>query len=251
MTTYQRNFLSRVIFQLKYDPILTLEAESPAKFQERITSIYPGLVTKKKIEVQANIKDGKLTTQLTKERQVWEFQAADKKRSLAISADEFSLVYSEYKDKSQIIDDLHNTWPVFQALYNANSLSRVGLRYINKISIPDGNPLEWTNIVNEDVRTSTFISCAAGTNYKLSRSLHEVHWVESDHRIALRYGIHNPDFPNPIAKREFLIDIDCVSIGEIRADDAEKCLVSFNTSAESFFEKCIGDTLRERMRSAT
>jgi uncharacterized protein (TIGR04255 family) len=82
---------------------------------------------------------------------------------------------------------------------------------------------------------------------RLSRSLNVIYWHSDDHLVKFQYGMQNADFPSPIAKKEFVLDFDCYSIGPIEASDAESHLTRYNELMVRLFERSIGQRLREDM----
>ncbi len=139
-------------------------------------------------------------------------------------------------------------WTPFRDTYEVDTLDRVGLRYINRIVLPSGHPLDWDGYIDRKLTAATLEVPGPGSP-SLARSMHTIFWHEDDYRIKFQFGIHNSDFPNPVAKREFILDYDCFSVGPVDAADAPNCLVSYNKLIESLFEQSIGDKLREDMRT--
>jgi len=75
--------------------------------------------------------------------------------------------------------------------------------------------------------------------------MHALHLGAADHRITFQFGINNSDFPNPVAKRAFVLDYDCCSVGPVDASDAETCVGKYNQVIHDLFEASIGDRLRQ------
>ena len=77
--------------------------------------------------------------------------------------------------------------------------------------------------------------------------MHTIQWLSEDHRIKFQFGIHNRDWPNPIAKKEFILDYDCVSIGAADASEVRNCFINYNQLIDTLFDNSIDEKLREEM----
>jgi uncharacterized protein (TIGR04255 family) len=75
--------------------------------------------------------------------------------------------------------------------------------------------------------------------------------LRDDISVILNYGINNPDYPNPVARRQFILDLDCYVSGVIESGEAEQRIKDVNALAEDVFEHSIEQGLREKMGIAT
>jgi uncharacterized protein (TIGR04255 family) len=82
---------------------------------------------------------------------------------------------------------------------------------------------------------------------KLTRSMHQLATIDDDVSLLLNYGILNQEFPNPVARRSFIIDLDFSMAGEIHANELIARISELNGKAEGLFESVIDDGLREIM----
>lgn len=64
--------------------------------------------------------------------------------------------------------------------------------------------------------------------------------------MVFNYGIHNPDFPNTLARRAFILDYDCSKSG-VESGQALETIDKLNRVCETMFEHSIGPDLRGRM----
>jgi len=244
---YKNNYLTDVVFQLKFTPILTIDSEGVGCFQEQIRDLFPQIKEGQEFEIETKMSPKKaVSTKMTSSRPRWTFFSEDKSKAIVVTAKEFALEYRKYQHGHETKEDFNLLWEKFQAIYNVQKLDRVGLRYINQITLPSGNPLDWHNYINDKIISAT-LDIPSLDEHDLARSMHRIHWVKTDHRITFQFGIHNSDFPGPIAKKEFILDYDCFSVGPTDASNASKFLMIYNEMIGNLFEKSIGEKLRELM----
>ena len=247
---YKKNYLARVIFQLRFDPLLVLEGESPGRFQEDIRARFPNLKVGQEIELLTQLSlqpETQANVRTTRPR--WIFSAKDESRSLTVSSTMFSLEYTKYESMQATQDDFEFVWRKFRDTYQVDTLTRAGLRYIDKVARPSGNPLDWQGWISDRLLAATF-AAEPPAGHKWARSMHALHWTEDDHRITLQFGIHNADeFPSPVVKREYVLDFDCSSVGAVEADEASACLTRYHGFLRDLFEQSIGDAMRADMNT--
>lgn len=253
---YKTNYLKLVIFQLQFDPILELANTSPSEFHKKIIGELPGVQEGYEIEVQTSVianksvakTEVKPDTKITKSRPRWIFTSKDKLKQLAVAEQHFTLVYKQYDDSEATKRDIDFLWTAFKDTYKISELSRVGLRYINEITRPEGDPLAWEGYIHDDIVKAS-LGSPQPENHKLTRSMHAMFWIDDDHRITFQFGIQNSDFPNPIAKKEFMLDYDCSSMGPTEISEVVPCFEKYNKMIESLFESSIEEELRNLMNS--
>jgi hypothetical protein len=81
----------------------------------------------------------------------------------------------------------------------------------------------------------------------MARSLHQLIALRGDISVILNYGIKNPEYPNPVARRQFILDLDCYVSGVIESGEAEQQIKDVNALAEYVFEHSIEQGLRDKM----
>ena len=122
----------------------------------------------------------------------------------------------------------------------------MGLRYINQITIDEGSPFDWKGWVKANLITGLeFVD----KKESLARSMGIITYIFDDFKMKFQYGMYNSEFPNPISKREFVLDYDCSTkeprdLGESldlldRMHDLIK--EKFRESIDTEFEKQIGE----------
>jgi len=250
-TKYRKNYLDNVILQFRFPACDGLGSALPKDFHERIKDHFPMINMGKHITVEATAKpDATVEISRQTEKISWVFSAIDGASSLGVAADEFTLVYKKWDDFPPVRSVLRTAWASFRDIYDVKMISRVGFRYVDVIAIPVGNPLDWDGYIAEALVKATLpLDPPAG--HTLRRSMHAMCWATDDYRVTFQFGMHNPEFPNAITKRQFIVDSDCYSLGPVPADEGESTLGKFNRILIDLFERSIGPKLRHEMGEET
>ena len=244
---YKKNFLTNVVFQLRFSPVLAMDNQGLGKFQQNVKSILPQLKEGKELDIETKMSlKEPISTQVKETRPRWTFFSQDKEKILAITTKEFTLEYRRYLDIEETSSDFEALWTKFQEVYEVSQVDRIGLRYINQVKIPSGDPLDWEGYVHDNLVDAT-LGPSQLTGERLARSMHAINWTNEDHRITFQFGLHNSDFPEAIAKKEFILDYDCYTVGPVDGSEASKFLRIFNEIIGKLFEACIGQKLRDFM----
>lgn len=134
----------------------------------------------------------------------------------------------------------------FRDIYPSNRINGLGFRFVNQIDLkPPRKPLNWKGLIKPEL-TSVLDSFVVDTN-NISRSLQFLEFNEEDHRLRFQFGLFNSEYPNLISKKEFLLDYDCVTIGELSVNDITKITKQFHEIIYDLFEASIDEGLKELM----
>ena len=117
---------------------------------------------------------------------------------------------------------------------------------MNEFTFAEGAPLDWEGLVNADIVTGVKAGVLDGL--RMTRSIHQLMAVKDDISVTMTYGINNPDFPNPVARRQFLLDLDCFVSGVIEDPVVDRRIDEINALATQLFEYSIENDLRNTMR---
>lgn len=244
---YKNNFITKVIFRLDFKPIAALQAERQPDFSERIRDKYPVHESRQTAQVVFSMGSGGTGIQQELKGWVWEHRSENRKRTVVLSQESLTVQYDEkeFTDFRDFLPEVRAVYESFQDLYQPEEIVRVGLRYIDQIVIREGNPHDWNGIVSKPLATA--VCAGLGTDMKLRRSMHQLQASYNDINILFNYGIANPDYPNPVARREFVLDTDCYIAEPTRAADVLTRFGELNDVSEFMFETSIEDGLRSIM----
>jgi len=131
---YKKSQLDRVICQLRYPPILKIESEVPAIFQEAIRQEYPLYIEKTEFlpDVPLGIKP-----QLIQEAQIQlggpsknhEFCNEDQSWKINLTRTFLAVSTSKYRHREEFYERFMNAYEKLLNIYKPPFFTRIGLRY--------------------------------------------------------------------------------------------------------------------------
>lgn len=241
---YLTNFLSSVIFRLDFSEILSLSTNPPDKFQDKIREQFPGTETKDLIQITTGLKEGNEVFSNKKVTKTYFFSNKEKNQQIEINPAHFAVVFSKYTTYEQFVEIVKNAFRYFNDLYKPLDLKRIGLRFVNEIKIPQGNPLEWENLI--DAKLIANINTFENIKENLSRTMSQMVFKYDDYSLVFNCGIFNQEFPGKISRKEFILDYDCYTLfGSV--ENIDNYLNIFHKQIQSLFEMSIKDELRKVM----
>jgi uncharacterized protein (TIGR04255 family) len=151
---YDQNPLVEVICQLKFPPILRIETELPAAFQETIRKDYPSLQTVEALQTPLPPALMKLVQQAgIVQGPKYQFISEDGQWKLAIARDFLALSTARYRRWEDFRSRLKHALDGFIATYSPAFLVRVGLRYRDVIKKSNDalKGLDWPQILEPHI----------------------------------------------------------------------------------------------------
>lgn len=250
--SYKTNFITNAIFKVDFPEIDLDTSDIPNKLQNTLKNKFPTVHKLKTGNLDVKVKGvDQVTTQLN-EKILLEFKNRnnkDKFNKVIISPNYVSLEYESYNCFKEFYKDIKFVFDAFLEAYPIEKIKRIGLRYINQITLDSGNPFDWDNLINKNL---LYVHKFAENSKDIDilRSMHILELEEDDHQLRFQFGLYNSEYPNPIARREFVLDYDCYIDNEMESfklfEDSKRC----NAIIYKWFEKSIGENLREIMRGS-
>jgi uncharacterized protein (TIGR04255 family) len=124
------------------------------------------------------------------------------------------------------------------------AIKRLGLRYINVVTLPGRNALNWSTYL--DRRLVSNLSFP-GEGEGLTRAMSNMELVVDGIGLRFQYGVWNPDYPNIVRRKEFVLDLDAYAMGLASFGEARDQTVHLHDIVESGFERSIKHALRKAM----
>lgn len=218
-------------------------------FYNLIKNTFPKKSTIKGVELHGEIiskKDGSNTVTQSQQRITnYRFEDENQKKLLMLEPlKDINLVLKVYKNSNDLKDIIKLIIDAIIDVYGDIKIKRTGLRYINDINIIEGNPFDWSPFINHSL-----ISCLnfLSEDDRLARSMGIIELNREDHKVLFQFGMYNPEYPNSIAKKVFVLDYDCYTTDELNASEIIKIIEILQQDEEELFERSIEEGLREKM----
>ncbi|MGA2498181.1 MAG: TIGR04255 family protein [Tepidisphaeraceae bacterium] len=255
---YHRNPLAEVTVQLRFPPILRIEAEAPAQFQEAIRERYPFY--------RQAITAGQLPPDLPLPPPIRNliqgmgtpagpvqhfFETQDRKCSVTLSRESLALKTMTYARWEEFRDQLEAVRVTFEQVYRPASYTRIGLRYVDVIRRSrlglDG--VRWGELLNPWIGGEL---SAPELDEGVDSAQRQVHCkLEGDDCFLwLRTGFAQAEPPSSGAPKEncFLLDCDFHTHGSTETTNVTVILNTFNRTAGNLFRWAIRDRLRNALQ---
>lgn len=247
---YRKNPLDKVICQLRFPEILSIETNLPAAFQEAIRSGFPRYsCTKDKPAPRMVGTPGNMRMEQQPERNNYSFISADGVWQVNLTSGFISLTCNRYTRWEEFARKLDKPLAAFIKLYNPANFERVGLRYINLIS---RQAVELSDVPYRDLLNPCWIGPFAEEDV-LETAITR-HTIDSE--VTIRGGCRVKIHAGPVLvtrngktdpEPKFAFDQDLYITGNIPLTYSAGALETLHSQAYSIFRGAITDTLHEAM----
>lgn len=246
---YERIFLNQVIFRIDFLQFF----ETETLFNEAVEGTILKLFSRRGMDQRVNfgtinvlIDTNKPYVSNTQPKTVGglqrEYYAG--KNKLVLSNKFLVYEINEY-------DTFEKHYSIFQTVFNALNTkqsitsARVGIRYINIFGADDLKLRK--NMFSPEI-SATFNAKEYISDYDvhLIRAIN-MHEYQADNMLLnFRYGMFNPDYPNPLNKESFALDYDSFTTEPAENTDTILTFIKKGHAAiQELFEKSITDNLRK------
>lgn len=247
---YARRQLAEVICQLRFPEILSIDAQEPAAFQERIRREYPQY-EKKLEQLPPQLVGGKPVQQGTVNN--YQFVSAEGQWKVSLTKGFIALStygYTRWEDFAQRLD---RVLAAFIELYQPSWFTRVGLRYVNAFcrEALGLDELNWGELITPgflglmaepDVQESAFLK------HELSATLTVPGGAKANVKSGpgLLRKVNNRTH-EVTQQKVFMLDLDVFMDSRIELGHAVPALNIVHDNAGSLFHAAITDTLSQAM----
>ncbi len=247
---YENSYLKNVIFRIDLAQPISQGKKLLNDFSKILERDFPNREDISKIHLEATMGLSK-----DKEPSVKQFQRivvsnkfsnADKTTILMFESEpsNLNLSFNSYKSSAELNELVESIVKAVHKVYGNVLIKRIGLRYINNISIKDGDTFDWHSFINPYLISMLEFST---DKRNISRAIGRMELNKDFYKVQFYYGMVNPEYPNPIARKEFILDYDCYSTEEININEVPAMLTILHEEIKSRCESSIVDGLREIM----
>ena len=241
MPKYKRDYLTNVICKIDFIDRLNFSADQINRLKDDISEDFPNMkdIDVSFIEVMMSSEEDRT---IRKKGKVYEFAHDDKLVRIEPECLVFEFkLYTGFDQFRELVKKVLNS---LDLLNNSVRSKRMGLRYINQIRLDEGDPFDWNGLIVDSLVPNTVYTKDKNV---LSRSLGWVDLTYNDFYVRFHYGMFNSEHPNPIARKEFVLDFDCYTKDEQDLSEVSTLLDRFHEKIKEMFECSILDDLRQIM----
>lgn len=242
---FQQNPLAEVICQLRFQPVLRIETEMPADFQDGIRARFPGY-TKQATGLPAGLPQEVARALFAQglidgaERRT--LHRFDGRRShVSLARDSVALSTEAYSDWEAFFDDLTLVVKALAATYRPSDFTRVGLRYrnlIHRTAIGLGVETPWTDLLAPhalgELVEPRLAAAAVETLRQLSLQFGRAN------RVTIRHGLVREE---ETQEQCYIVDADFYTEATTSWDDARVLLTEYREQAGYLFRWLITEKL--------
>jgi len=222
---FPANPIREVDFEIRFTPRLRIDAEM-WRFQEDLVNDYPD------VGREAAILPTGATLNVTV------FQNPRAARVIKVSSHNMALAFSSYANFEEFKDEVQRRTSSFCGIFDVATLTRVGLRYVNEIPLPNQNPESITKYVRPLVE---FDRIPLNSVQQFAMQVAASH---DDHMILVRTAM----LAGPL--RTYVLDIDAYTEVVKPTTEISSLMERFHDSAQRVFLDHVTEEYREVMRGS-
>ena len=254
---YERNPLVQVICQLKFAPILTIEASPPADFQEALgRDAYPAYQERLVAKVEdvpqelRGIVEGGLSALLgDKQRTAHEFVSDDRVWRATLTREFVALTTTEYRRWEVFRERMTSVVQALVGAYDAPVFTRVGLRYQDLITRSTLNlgDAPWASLLAPSLAGELADPSFDEALITGARRVIRVKAADRSPGITLQHGLVRLKDGNAGDELSYLIDADFFVEERIDVEQAFATLDQANSIAGRLWRWSITDRLHDAL----
>lgn len=241
---YGKSFLKQVIARIDFAaPLEKLDKGPPTRFVTPIAKDFPIIEPLEVLMNEVNVNNDGVAHRQVTERQ-WNYFSRERDRQLTLSPSVAFIQYRKYTTYEETKEQFGLLVDTLGTVFPGTMVARFGLRYVNNIEGLVEDATQWKDYINDDLVAARDVFAAEDV---LTRIVSITELKYGPVSVRFQYGMPNPDFPAPIKRPMFVIDIDA-SVSE--AHDLGQTMAYMDEAhgrVQSLFERSIKKALREKM----
>lgn len=249
---FGKNPLDQVICQIRFPPILKIDTEVPADFQERIRQEFPEF--SEKIEINLDLthdKNSPISSEMIPKvvkapgTKNYEFSSEDNIWKINLTRNFVALSTSHYERWELFKGKLVPAFQALQDIYKPSHISRIGLRYIDVIQRSSLNlgDTHWRELLNPSL-LGLIGDTDVGDSVLSFNNKYEIRLTDNKSIVKIITSLVTAKDNNEIC---YMIDSDFFIADKIAIEETIPKLDFFNSRASRLIQWCISDQLFNAM----
>ncbi len=245
---YKKNFLKEVIARVDLlNPLQGVDDALPPALSALAVKTFP--IPEPREAVQRELQIGPAGVASSEERfREWRFHGKERTKTLTISRQVVLVQHTKYQTYDVVKGEFLGILGHVAELSGRVQSSRVGLRYVNSIELPEANPTDWSSYLAPEL-LALFQFPPEGDRPALSRVFHNIELAFDAFNLRYRLGMHNPDYPARIRQKVFVLDLNAYTQFSVDLGEVGHLLDDFHATIQRYFEQSITDRLRSLMNA--
>ena len=251
-TIYKKTVLNHVICQLKFPPILRIDAELPVEFQEHVNKGFPNYTEKTNLSLEWSLR---VKEPIPSQSDTW-VPRTDNIKNHGFSSEDGQWKINLTRTFLALSSESYNVWEDFKKkleiplkalihVYSLSHFSRIGLRYKNVIqrSALGLDGVDWSELLKPqmlgilaDSEKSRFV--------RDLQSVCEITLPDIDSSVRVSTRLTRDRERDEIC---YVIDSDFFSAQKTSTDKTVSRFDEFNQHASKLFQWCITERLHKSM----
>jgi uncharacterized protein (TIGR04255 family) len=249
---YKKNPLDKVICQFRFPPILKIDAEIPAEFQDKIRKDFPNYTETPELRVEPSPRiKGQIPPELLSQvlqstsTKNYEFSSEDGQWKINLTRTFIALTASKYERWEKFKETLQIPLKALTEIYSPVHFSRIGLRYIDIIqrSVLGLEGVSWTELLKPYILG--VLAAAEICDYvRDSECRYEIGLSDRESTVRMVTKLVEDADSGEIC---YMIDSDFFNTKKTSINDTLNRLDYFNKRASRLIQWCITERLHKSM----
>ncbi len=248
---YKKNPLDHVICQLRFPPILRIDAEVPAAFQEIIRTDFSNFEEQSEVRIeQPAAIEGQISKEILRQAvqsvsKNYEFSSEDGSWKVHLTRAFIALTSNSYQQWEQFEEKLSIPFNALVEIYSPLHFSRVGLRYVDIIrrSVLGLSEVPWGELLTPPI-AGLLSSADLQSNVRNFDSRYDLQLEDGQSIVRLITKLVEMRDDGESA---YVIDSDFFKSGRTEINDATQLLSYYHTRASRLIQWCITERLHNAM----
>ena len=172
--TYKNNFLNNVIVRADFlTSFIEFETEVSVEIAKMIAKLFPIAEPQDIIGHEVKMENDIVENTKFIEKH-WNYFSKNRDKKLTITKECFIIEFFKYDSYNTFIEHFNLVCNLINENYPDTQYSRIGLRYINKISLQENNIFSWSKYINKKALTLFYLRISQkclGFSVLLSKTL--------------------------------------------------------------------------------